>query len=255
MNSLIMKKLIYILMAFASVLFSCSKSSDSTETPNTDGSGQGGSMAKFSISDNYLFAINEYQLKVYDITNSAQPDLLNTVNVDFGIETVFTLDDFLFIGSVNGMHIYDISNPSNIKYMSYYEHITSCDPVVANDSLAFVTLNSSSTCNWNNGVNRLDILDITNKTNPVLLKSVNMSSPKGLGLYENFVFVCNGTSGVKIFDYSNPSYPVQVSAIQGIDAYDVIIRGSHMFLIGTDGLFQYEISDVYHINLISNILF
>lgn len=242
-------------MAFASVLFSCSKSSDSTETPNTDGSGQGGSMAKFSISDNYLFAINEYQLKVYDITNSAQPGLLSTVNVDFGIETVLTLDDFLFIGSVNGMYIYDISNPSNIKYMSYYEHITSCDPVVANDSLAFVTLNSTNSCNWNNGANRLDILDISNKTNPILLSSVNMSGPKGLGLYQNFVFVCNGSAGVVIYDYSNPNYPQLVSGIQGIDAYDVIIRGPHMFLIGADGLFQYEITDVYNIQLISNVLF
>lgn len=254
-----MKKFVLFLAVLVFIAFACTKedsvsSSDATGVSG-ENSGQGGSMAKFSISGDHLFIINDYQLKVFDVSNEANPQAVATLYVDFGIETVFTLDDFLFIGSVNGMYIYDISNPVNIKYLSYYQHITSCDPVVANDSLAFVTLNATSSCFWQGGANRLDVLDITNKVNPQLLSSINMSGPKGLGIYENYVIVCNGENGVEIYDYSNPYALIYVGGISGIDAYDLIVRGDHLLLIGQDGLFQYDISDIEHIELLSNILF
>lgn len=254
-----MKKFVLFLAVILFVAFACTKdnSVSNSETSGVPGSdaGQGGSMAKFSISGNYLFIINDYQIKVYDISNDASPQEISTLNVEFGIETVFTLDDFLFVGSINGMHIYDISNPNNIKYLSYYEHITSCDPVVANDSLAFVTLNSSSSCTWQGGANRLDVLDISNKVNPQLLSSINMTEPKGLGIYNNYVIVCNGDNGVEIYDFSNPYSLDYVSGISGINAYDVIVKGDHLLLIGEDGLFQYDISNIEQIVLLSNILF
>jgi len=251
-----MKKIFIIAILAIGVVMACTKgSSDVGVSVDGNGSGQGGSMAKFSISGDYLFLINDWQLKTYDISNEALPQFVSDLNVDMGIETVFTLGDHLFIGSVNGMYIYDISNPNNIKYLSYYQHITSCDPVVANDSLAFVTLNSSSSCWWNGGANRLDVLDISNKINPTLLTSKNLYSPKGLGIKDNYVFVCNSDQGVGIFDYSNPYNLTNVGSISGIDSYDLIIDGNHLFLIGKDGLFQYDISNVFDINLISNILF
>lgn len=255
-----MKKYVLFIAILAFVAFACTKdnstssSNDSTGVPGGE-SGQGGSMAKFSISGNYLFIINEYQLKVFDITDENNPLSLSTVNVDFGIETVFILDDFLFIGSISGMYIYDISNPINIKYLSFYQHITSCDPVVANDSLAFVTLNATSSCQWQGGDNRLDVLDITNKLNPKLLTSIPMNGPNGLGIYENYVIVCDGENGVSFYDFSNPYALDYVSGISGIHAYDVIVRDHYMLLIGQDGLFQYDISRLDQIELISNILF
>lgn len=239
------------------VAFSCTKDGSEVSGVSTSGdaAGQGGSMAKFSISGNHLFLISEFELKIYDILNESQPQLISTTEVDFGIETVFTLGDHLFIGSNNGMYIYDISDPSNLKYLSFYQHITSCDPVVANDSLAFVTLNTARSCSWQNGENRIDVLDITNKIDPELLFSKTMTSPLGLGLYHHYVFICNGPSGVECYDFSNPNQLQYISKISGIDSYDLIIRNDILFLIGEDGLFQYNITDVNNISLISNILF
>jgi len=252
-----MKNSIIILFLLLAITFSCTKSDGEVSgiSTDSDGSGQGGSMAKFSISGDHLYVINDEQLKIFDINNESNPQLLGNLQVDFGIETVFTLEDHLFIGSVNGMYIYDISNPSNIKYLSFYQHITSCDPVVANDTLAFVTLNSSSSCWWQGGANRLDVLDIKDKEYPRLLMSKPMSGPRGLGIYENYLVVCDGEVGVEIFDFTDPEYLVSVGGISGVDAYDVIIRNAHMFLVGQDGLFQYDISNIEDINLISNILF
>jgi hypothetical protein len=220
-----------------------------------DSQGQGGSMAKFSISKSNLFLINEKSLIVFDISSPTQPQEINRIDVDFGIETVFTLKERLFIGSINGVYIYDITDPANILYLSHYQHITSCDPVVANDTLAFATLNSWSECRWQNGANQLDVIDITNEVNPTLISSYPMNNPKGLAIDGNHVFVCNSDEGVKIFDFSNPQNLKYVGGISGIYAYDIILQKKILYLIGEDGLFQYNYENPEQIELLSNILF
>lgn len=255
-----MKKFIQyslILVLIAVIGYSCTKSeSASPDNPyNGTQTGQAGSMARFNISGNHLYLINDSALLVFDITNEQNPLQVNKINVDFGIETVFTLSTKLFIGSTTGVYIYDIEDPTNIIFLSKYEHITSCDPVVANDSLAFATLNSQSNCRWQTGANQLDVIDIENIVYPVLISSLPMANPKGLGIDGKYVFVCNGNEGVKIYDFTDPKYLKQVSGILGIDAYDIILRNKILYLVGTDGLFQYDYTDINQIVPLSNILF
>ena len=253
-----MKKIFYILTVFLLVILlnNCQKESADIGGGNIGGNtGKGGSMAKFTMANDHLYLINEKQLLVYDVSNASNPVEVNRLDVDFGIETVFSLRDKLFIGSINGVYIYDISEPENILYLSHYEHITSCDPVVANDTLAFVTLNSQSACRWQTGDNRLDILDIKNIVNPQLLNSKQLENPKGLGVDGNYLFVCNGMSGVQIYDISNIYQLEQVSGIAGIDAYDVIPDNNILVLVGKDGLFQYNYENIHQLELLSNILF
>ena len=253
-----MKKIFYILSAFLLVVLlnNCQKESADIGGGNIgQATGKGGSMAKFTIANDHLFLINDKSLKVYDISQASQPVEVNQLDVDFGIETVYSLKDKLFVGSVSGVYIYDISDPENILYLSHYDHITSCDPVVANDTLAFVTLNSQSACRWQTGDNRLDILDIRNIVNPQLITSKQMENPKGLGVDGQYLFVCNGDQGMKIFDISNVYQLEQVSGITGIDAYDVILNNHLLILVGKDGLFQYNYDDIHRLELLSNILF
>ncbi len=254
-----MKKYLIILIAIMVVfgLQNCDKNtSDIGYGGNPEGAtGKGGSMAKFTIANDHLFLINEKQLLIYNLEDAANPIQVNKLDVDFGIETVFSLRDKLFVGSINGVYIYDISDPQGIIFLSHYEHITSCDPVVANDTLAFVTLNSQSTCRWQTGANRLDILDIKNIVNPQLLVSKNMQDPKGLAVDGNYLFVCNGDIGVTIYDFSNIHQLDNVSGIMGIDAYDIILHNNILILVGKDGLFQYNYENIYQLEPLSNILF
>jgi len=249
----------FLLLVIAIAIYGCSKF-DSVP-PNGSGgfdgtqTGKGGSMAKFSISGDNLFLINDSALLVFDVSNAANPAQINKINVDFGIETVYTVKGKLFIGSNTGVYIYDISNPNNILYLSKYEHITSCDPVVANDTLAFATLNSRSTCRWNNNINQLDVIDIKNIVYPTWVSSVPYMDARGLAIDSTYVFVCIGDEGVHILDFSNPNQLIGVSGVLGINAYDIILQDKIMYLVGKDGLFQYDYHDIKHIELLSNILF
>ncbi len=239
------------------VLSSCSQKSSVHADGGQNGSdaGKAGSMAKFSISDSHLFLINDSSLLVYDINTASNPVEVNKIKVNFGIETVYTLKGKLFIGAIDGVYIYDISDPTNILYLSHYQHVTSCDPVVANDTLAFATLNSQSQCRWQTGNNQLDVINISNIVYPQHISSIQMADPKGLAIDSIYVFVCNGQSGVAIFDFSNPHNLYQVSGISGIDAYDIILDKQILYLIGKQGLFQYNYENINNLQLLSNILF
>lgn len=225
----------YILIAFLFLLISCS--SDSPDTlSGANEMGQGGSLARFTLVSNYLYTVDQTNLNVYSLINPENPTQVNTVNIGFDIETLFNYKDYLYIGSRNGMYIYDIQNPELPNYISDVQHFTACDPVIANDTHAFVTLHSNTTCG--NNINLLEIYDITNIVDPVLISSRNLTQPKGLALFQNYLFVCDDE--VKIFDISNPETAILVNSVNR-DAFDVIIRGELMILIGETGLYQFQL--------------
>ncbi|HNL06006.1 MAG TPA: hypothetical protein PKH93_00450, partial [Chitinophagales bacterium] len=142
-----MNKIYFHIWAICCLCFlaaSCQKDSAS-ESPNHIG--EGGSMARFTIVNNYLYSVDNTTLHIYNISQANQPVWAANVDIGRGIETIFSYNNYLFIGSTDGMYIYDISNPTNPANGISFEHATSCDPVVANDSLAFITLRGGGDCN------------------------------------------------------------------------------------------------------------
>ncbi|MEL6484438.1 MAG: hypothetical protein AAFP96_06280, partial [Bacteroidota bacterium] len=159
------------------------------------------------------------------------------VSIGFNIETLFAYKDFLYIGSRNGMFIYSILNPEFPEKLSQVEHFTACDPVVANDTYSFVTLHSNTFCG--NDINVLEIYDITNAQEPMLVSRRNLIFPRGLGLYGDYLVVCDDE--IKIFDISDAANSKLVQTIDRF-AFDVIISGDLLIAIGENGLFQYQLS-------------
>jgi hypothetical protein len=199
--------------------------------------GQGGSLATFTLKGDYLYVADEFDLNVFNIAQANDPVLVNTVPIGFDIETLFGYKEYLYIGSRNGMYIYSITQPEFPQELASVQHFTACDPVVANDSLAFVTLHSNNICG--SDINVLEIYDITNITEPILISSRNLFSPKGLGLYGDYVIVCDDE--IKIFDISDPSNSRLVNAINK-QAFDVIIRDNLLIAVGESGLYQYSLT-------------
>lgn len=241
-----MKNLIYFLLVLS--FFACSNDSDSN-APNSD-VGQGGSLAQFTISGNYLYTVDEASLNVFNITNTESPVQVNTAYIGFDIETLFNDKDYLYIGSQTGMFIYSIANPEQPKKLAEVSHFRACDPVIANNTHAFVTLDASLGCGGN--ISALQIYDIAKISEPVLISQRNLIAPKGLALFNNYLFVCDDE--VKIFDISNPKESVFVNSIN-ISAFDVIIRNEHLFVIGDTNLYQYELdkNDINNIKTLSTI--
>jgi len=217
--------------------------------------GIGGSMARFTIVGDYLYTVDDYLMHIFDITAPENPVAGNTIDLGWGIETIFPFKSNLFIGSRSGMSIYNINIPEQPEFMSTVQHITTCDPVVANDEYAFVTLRSDNVNNWcgNASTNQLDVIDITDVANANLLHVYNMTGPYGLGLDGNTLFVTEGDDGLKIFDVSDVSKIDQnmIQHLQGFNAYDVIPFNGTLILTGEDGLYQFDYTNLAEIKLLS----
>ena len=227
-------------------------------TPTTGGSAassnsKGGSMACFTVAGNYMYAIDAQYLHVFDIKKPSDPQKVgNGIFVGTDIETIFSVDQKLFIGSALGMFIYDLVNPANPQRLGQYEHTRSCDPVVVEGNYAYVTLRDGTDCRG--GVNQLDILDISNPSRPRKMKTYNMTNPHGLGIDNGVLFICDGAAGLKVFDAKEPNRIEEIARFQGINTFDVIPVGSkkNLIMVGNDRIMQYDYKDVKNIHLLSD---
>ncbi len=240
----------FILLALLG-LGSCEKTNDSSLNTNT-GTGTGGSLARFTISGNNLYVVDQTSLRTFDITVDADPRPSTTIPIGQGIETVFPYGNNLFIGASDAMYIYDITNPAQPQQLSRYTHFVGCDPVVVQGNYAYVTLRTTGCRTWVNA-NILDVIDIRNLRSPTVVNTLTMTSPYGLGVRNNALFVCEGTNGLRVFDVTNPTTPVQKSILTGLDTYDVIPLAQSLLVIGQDGLLQYDYTDLSSLKLLSKI--
>ncbi len=211
-----------------------------------------GSMARFALVNNYLYTVGNTNLNVFNISIPQQPNFDNSVNTgSWSIETIFPFKNRLFIGSQNGMYIYNINNPDQPATDGQFGHLRSCDPVIADDSFAYVTLRSGTACQGFS--NELDILQLTNFTNPSLVKSYNLSNPHGLSKDGNLLFICDGADGLKIYNASDVNNLNLIKHFTGVETYDVIANNKNALVVARDGLYQFDYSNANEIHLLSKI--
>lgn len=244
----ILPSILFLSIGFASVR--CGESSAAAEVSTS--TGVGGSLARFTILGNYLYTVDFQTLKVFDITNSVEPRLKKSISVSGGVETIFPLGSRLFLGTQTGMVIYDIDKEGIPQFVSLYQHITRCDPVVANAQYAYVTLRTSN-CRIVTGSasDQLEIIDISDPQNPKQIAIHPLTEPRGLGLDGNILFVCDSNLGVKIYNVSNPTNIELITELKDIIAHDVIVLNGLLLVIGPDNIYQYDYSDLKNIRKLS----
>lgn len=228
-------------------------SSGASSGVSGSGVGIGGSMARFGIKGNVLYIVDNSVLKVFDITQKTTPLKINDIYAGWNIETMFLTPSSMFLGTTTGMVVYDITSATSPVYKAFFNHARSCDPVVVDDTLAYITLRTGTGCGGN--LNVLDVVSIKNILKPVSLMSYGLTNPHGLGKDGDLLFICDGAAGLKVYDASNPLQITShlIYSYPGIQAFDVIPVGNILVLIGEGGLYQYDYSDVKNIKLLSSI--
>jgi len=209
-----------------------------SEIGNT--TGQGGSLARFKIVNSYLYAVDSHSIHIFDINNLDAPNKLESVFAGFDIETIFRQNQYLFLGSMSGMFIYDITEPNAPVFVSEFQHGTACDPVVVDDNFAYITLRAGNSCGAFD--DSLQIVDISDILNPVLKNIYKMDNPYGLGIKDDLLFICDGTAGFKVYNKSDVDNLQLLNHFKNINTFDVIPLDNHLLLIGDNTLFQYSYS-------------
>jgi len=215
--------------------FSCQDSDGST----TDGlTGKGGSTARFALTSTHLYAVEDDNLKVYQIMDDGALEKINTIALNPGVETIFARDHWVYLGTNDAMVTFDITNPADPVFVSSYSHFVSCDPVVVQDTLAFVTLRTYS-CRPSS-TNQLEIINIKNPQQPIPLGSYSLNSPYGLGIDGNLLFICEGESGLTVLNVEDPFSIKLIKRYADDNAFDVIPNDGTLIMTGNDGVAQYD---------------
>ncbi len=207
------------------------------------GSGQGGSMARFTIANKHLYAVDQTTLHLFDVQNASKPAYVKDIKIGPGIETIFPFKNNLFIGSNTGMVIYDITTASAPVELSRYTHIRACDPVVVNEKYAFVTLRAGVVCGGQQ--NLLEVIDIQDLTKPMLKHSFTLENPYGLALSDHTLYICDGKFGLKSFDASDVSQIGNklLETHKNLMSMDVIAGPKSLIIVGEKGVHQYDYSN------------
>lgn len=213
--------------------------------------GKGGSMARFTIIDNRLYTVSMTDLDVFNIANANDPSHTKRVNIGWNIETIYPFQSRLFVGSQSGMFIYDVTNPDLPVQQGQFAHVRVCDPVIADNDNAYVTLRSGSTCQG--FTNELNVLKLNGTLNPTLLKVYKLTNPHGLSKDGKLLFICDGADGLKVFDATDAMNVSMIRQVTGPDTYDVIAYNNVALVVAKDGLYQYKYNSAGDMQLLSKI--
>ena len=125
--------------------------------------------------------------------------------------------------------------------------------MVVEGDRAYVTLRSGNLCGGNQDL--LEVINIADKYDPKRLFSFSMTRPYGLGIDRGTLFVCEGEYGLKVYDatYESSITSHLIAAFPGINAFDVIPLEDYLFMIGDDGFYIYDYSDLQNITILGSL--
>ncbi len=233
-----------LLLGISALLFtldSClgdSSMNSSSVTSNTN-TGIGGSMARFTTVDDYMYCVDNTTLRIFSLSQGTARYIKQTT-IGVNVETIFARGNVLFMGTSNGVYIYSIEKRDEPVQLSLYQHIVSCDPVVADDKFAYATLRTERT-RCDRGINALDVINISNLKNPFLVYRIDKSQPKGLGLYGDRLVVCN--NGIELINVKDRIVPFVIQKNNKVVPNDVILLGTKGIGLLDNGLVNFDFSN------------
>ena len=231
------------------------------------------------IKGDYAYIANGTDIQVVDITNKKSPTLVDSMSQsNRNCYDIKVNEDFIYLLNNKEPCVIDISEPYDIKHVSYFDmaslvkkiKIVDKKAYIANDYNGIQIADISDIDNikllgeyYQNGIANdvvvkdstlfvannhkgLLILDVSNSKDPSLISSVDTGGiAKAIALKDCCVFVANGSAGLSIVNVEDPSNPsVRGTLDAGGNANDVVLKGNYAFIAdGYNGLVIIDVSN------------
>ncbi len=219
------------------------------------GVGQTGSMSRFAIYKDCLYTVMNNVLGIFNIESKEPRQMGENFYVGWNVETIFSYKHYMYMGTPTGMLIYSVADPLKPKKLASVQHVYGCDPVVVEDDIAYVTIHAGNLCGQN--ANQLLIYNVENPETqkPKHIVTYEMTQPKGLGIDKGTLFICD--EGLKVFNAADPMTIMapenRLAHYKGMDGYDLIPFENVLMMIASDGIYQYDYSDLKNIKPLSKL--
>lgn len=213
-------------------------------------------ITRFAVQDELLYSAADFvTVEIFNLANFVRPDPVNTIKIPPFPFSMFTHQNKLFISSMDGFVVYDNSTPDFPKRISAFPKGTSCDKTVIQNDIAYLINTTGTYCGYE--AKKLDLIDISNASDPTLIKSYAMTSTSSLALDFPTLYICEGTNGFKVFDVSDQMAVDQHLLIfnKELKANDVILSGKIVIVNAEDGIYQFDGSDPKSLRQLSKIPF
>lgn len=210
----------------------------------SNGSLNTGTANRMAKVDNFIFAIDHQ--KIYSFEDQSSFDVAQSgQHIGRQLETIYALEDHLFIGSTDAMLILKVEDDAQVRHQGQFFHNTACDPVLpTSEDVAYFTLRSGDECPGDE--NALYVIDISSYENTQALQTISMQSPYGMTIYDGKLYVGEGTNGFTAFDIDDQQLLTEVERHSHIEAYDIIVHPSMddiLLFASPDGISQFKVKD------------
>ena len=217
------------------------------------GSDQIGTVNRMAHVNDHLYVIGSHDLYVFEVSDNQLNRGSHHEYFSWEMETIYPMNDLLFVGSINRMNIYNTIQPLEPQFEGEFFHATSCDPVLPTpEEVAYVTLRSGNECPGDE--NTLNIIDISSVQNPRLITSIGLTSPYAMSISNGLLFVGEGHAGYRVYEIDGLNLN-EIVHDPDITAYDIIAHPSDPNIVlfaGPDGITQYNM-DGLDLSLLSQI--
>ncbi len=242
-----MKKNIAQLCAFlivaTAMLSGCGGEASGGSDPNSGGgTSTAGSTSTMLNFKNALYVLEAYKLTIMDL-DVTPPRVVGSPIRMRDAETLFIYNEHLYVGGLNSVRIYDVSDPFNPIEVSSYPHIMSCDPVIVSDGIGYVTLRALGRRCQNAGENRLEIVDFSDPKFPEYIAEYELPNPYGLAKTPDYLAICQEQFGLILLNVDDPEAVQTVQEYPDIHCFDLIYTQSRLIATASNGIFQFHASE------------
>jgi uncharacterized repeat protein (TIGR02543 family) len=174
-------------------------------------------------------------LQIINVTNPLRPTRAgfydtpgNALDIDMlsGSGGVFAL-----VADSGNLQIINVSNPSIPTLAS---------AIAVNGPVRTIAVSGSYAFTNNANDYLLQSINVSNPTSPILAGSDSAGDISGLAVLGSKVYAARGSSGIRIFDITNPAVPVwlgtQLTGVGTGNSHGLAVKGSKTFAVGDFGL-------------------
>lgn len=168
------------------------------------------------------------------------PVIIGSYDTPGNANGVFVQGSYAYVtDGVGGMHIIDVSNPTNPSLAATYSDVVSTNVVVAGN-YAYVE-------DWDD----LEIVDVTNPRNPTFVGRYSTTTEiiEDIFVSGNYAYLAKGDSGLVIVDISSKANPfktgdyIYYSGSYLRPAQSVWVSGNYAYVGVFEGLLTIDVSD------------
>lgn len=170
-----------------------------------------GNVSVVEVSGDLAYFGNGAELVIADVTDSSAPRVVGWVGLPDSVATISVLGDFAYVGTSSAFHVIDVSTPSAPVNVLEHEAPGSIHDLAVEGDFAYVVAGGG----FSGGTRikgSLQVIDVSDPFIPRVMAFLEAIwwMPQGVAVANGYAYVADSDLGLRVFDVSSPSAPVQV---------------------------------------------